>query len=54
MGVKGGRNHSPDEYAMVESLFERCKLVVTVILDLDCGKCRVNRMGSYPDGGTNP
>ena len=35
MGVKGGRNHSPDEYAMVESLFERCKLVVAVILDLD-------------------
>jgi len=35
MGVKGGRNHSPDEYAMVESLIERCKLAVASILNLD-------------------
>ncbi|MDR3670561.1 MAG: M20 family metallopeptidase [Holophaga sp.] len=35
MGVKGGRNHSPEEFALVESLFERCKLAVAVILDLD-------------------
>jgi len=35
MGVKGGRNHAPDEYALVESLFERCKLLTACILDLD-------------------
>ncbi|MEI7429751.1 MAG: M20 family metallopeptidase [Betaproteobacteria bacterium] len=35
MGVKGGRNHSPDEFAVVESLFERTKLLVGCILNLD-------------------
>ena len=35
MGVKGGRNHSPDEYAVVDSLFERTKLLVACVLALD-------------------
>ena len=35
MGVKGERNHAPDEYAVVETLFERCKLLVACILNLD-------------------
>lgn len=35
MGVKGGRNHSPEEYAMVDSLFERAKLMVDCVLKLD-------------------
>ena len=35
MGVKGGRNHSPDEYALVETLFERTKLLVDCVLRLD-------------------
>ncbi len=35
MGVKGGRNHSPEEYAVVESLFERSKLLIACVLNLD-------------------
>lgn len=35
MGVKGGRNHSPDEFAIVDTLFERTKLMVASILKLD-------------------
>jgi len=35
MGVKGGRNHSPEEYAIVESLFERAKLLAACVLELD-------------------
>lgn len=35
MGVKGERNHAPDEYALVDSLFERCKLLVACLLKLD-------------------
>lgn len=35
MGVKGGRNHSPQEFAVVESLFERAKLLVVCTLNLD-------------------
>jgi len=35
MGVKGGRNHSPEEYAIVESLFERAKLLIACVLNLD-------------------
>lgn len=35
MGVKGGRNHSPDEYALVESLFERSKLLAACVLNLN-------------------
>ncbi|QDR81775.1 M20 family metallopeptidase [Sporomusa termitida] len=35
MGVKGGRNHSPEEYAIVESLFERAKLMIACVLKLD-------------------
>ncbi|HWR39585.1 MAG TPA: M20 family metallopeptidase [Patescibacteria group bacterium] len=35
MGVKGGRNHSPEEYAIVETLFERSKLLIASILKLD-------------------
>lgn len=35
MGVKGGRNHSPEEYAIVETLFERAKLLIACLLKLD-------------------
>ena len=35
MGVKGERNHAPEEYAVVESLFERCKFLIACILNLD-------------------
>jgi glutamate carboxypeptidase len=34
MGVKGGRNHSADEYAVVETLFERAKLLAACVLNL--------------------
>ena len=34
MGVKGGRNHSSEEYAVVESLFERSKLLAACVLKL--------------------
>lgn len=34
MGVKGGRNHSPEEFAVVDSLFERAKLLAACILNL--------------------
>ncbi|MBP2638477.1 MAG: cpg2 [Firmicutes bacterium] len=35
MGIKGGRNHSPEEFAIVESLFERAKLLAACIINLD-------------------
>lgn len=35
MGVKGGRNHSPEEFALVESLFERAKLMIACVLNMD-------------------
>ncbi|WPC40418.1 M20 family metallopeptidase [Clostridium sp. JS66] len=35
IGVKGEWNHTPREYATVESLFERAKLVIACILNLD-------------------
>lgn len=35
MGVKGRRNHSPEEYAIVETLFERAKLLAACVLNLD-------------------
>lgn len=35
MGVKGGRNHSPEEHAIVETLFERTKVLVACILNLN-------------------
>lgn len=35
MGVKGGRNHSPEEYAIVDTLFERAKLMIACVLKLD-------------------
>lgn len=35
MGVKGGKNHAPEEYAVVESLFERAKLLVACVLKID-------------------
>ena len=35
MGVKGGRNHSPEEFAIVDSLFERAKLLAACTLNLD-------------------
>ena len=34
MGVKGGRNHSPEEFAIVETLFERAKLLALCTLNL--------------------
>ncbi|WP_371367616.1 Carboxypeptidase G2 [Sporomusa rhizae] len=34
MGVKGGRNHSPEEFAIVETLFERAKLLAACVLNL--------------------
>lgn len=34
MGVKGEWNHTPREYAVVESLFERIKLVVACVMNL--------------------
>jgi glutamate carboxypeptidase len=34
MGVKGEGNHAPTEYALVDSLFERCKLLAACILDI--------------------
>ena len=37
MGVKGARNHSPEEYAVVETLFERTKLLLACVLELDSG-----------------
>lgn len=35
MGVKGARNHSPEEHAIVDTLFERAKLLVACVLKLD-------------------
>ncbi|MDR3349993.1 MAG: M20 family metallopeptidase [Acidaminococcales bacterium] len=35
VGVKGGKNHSPDEFAVVDALFERAKLLAATILKLD-------------------
>lgn len=35
MGVKGGRNHSEEEYAVIESVFERSKLLAACVLGLD-------------------
>ena len=34
-GVKGQWNHTVDEYAVVDSIFERAKLWATVILNID-------------------
>ncbi|WP_110953715.1 M20 family metallopeptidase [Anaerosinus massiliensis] len=34
MGVKGGRNHSKEEFAIVDSLFERAKLLIASVLKL--------------------
>ncbi|HWR39591.1 MAG TPA: M20 family metallopeptidase [Patescibacteria group bacterium] len=38
MGVKGGRNHSPEEFAVVESLFERAKLLAACVINMDDAK----------------
>lgn len=35
VGVMGGKNHSPAEFAVVETLFTRAKLVAATILELD-------------------
>lgn len=35
MGVKGGRNHSPEEFAVVETLFERAKLLTACTINFD-------------------
>ena len=35
MGVKGGRNHSPEEFAVVDTLYERAKLLAFCTLNLD-------------------
>ena len=34
MGVKGGRNHSPEEFAVVDTLYERAKLLAFCTLNL--------------------
>lgn len=34
MGVKGGRNHSPEEFAVVDTMFERAKLLIACILKI--------------------
>ena len=34
MGVKGGRNHSPEEFAIVATLFERAKFLVACTINL--------------------
>lgn len=34
MGVKGGRNHTEEEFAVVDTLFERTKLLIAVLLAL--------------------
>ena len=38
MGVKGGRNHSAQEFAVVETLFERAKLLAASTLNLDAAE----------------
>lgn len=35
MGVKGANNHSKEEYAIVDSIFERAKLLTALVLDLE-------------------
>jgi len=35
MGVKGGRNHSKDEFALIDSLTERSKLLTLAVLNMD-------------------
>jgi len=35
VGVKGAHNHSPEEFAVVETLFERAKLAAAVVLRLE-------------------
>ena len=35
MGVKGAYNHSPNEYALVDSLYERTKLLALIVYALD-------------------
>lgn len=35
MGVKGARNHTAEEYAVVDSLFERAKLLAACVLKLN-------------------
>ncbi|MHC1717990.1 MAG: M20 family metallopeptidase [Acidaminococcaceae bacterium] len=35
VGVMGGRNHSPEEFAVVETLFTRAKLLAATILELN-------------------
>ena len=35
VGVKGGRNHSPEEFAVVDTIFERAKLLIASVLELD-------------------
>ena len=34
MGVKGARNHTPEEWALVDSLFERAKLLIAVLVNI--------------------
>ena len=34
VGVKGANNHAPEEYAVVESMFERAKLIIATVLKL--------------------
>ncbi len=34
MGVQGARNHTAEEYAVVETLFSRCRLFATVLINI--------------------
>jgi glutamate carboxypeptidase len=38
MGVQGARNHTPEEWADVESLFTRSKMLITLLLEFSQGK----------------
>ena len=35
MGVQGGRNHTDEEFAIVESLFSRAKLLIAILLKIN-------------------
>ena len=32
MGIQGGLSHTPDEYAVIETLYDRTKVLITSIL----------------------
>uniref|UniRef100_UPI0034192DC7 M20/M25/M40 family metallo-hydrolase n=1 Tax=Phascolarctobacterium sp. TaxID=2049039 RepID=UPI0034192DC7 len=34
LGVQGARNHTAEEFAVVDTLFSRCKLFATIMLNI--------------------